>query len=131
MNFARTGGTVAATVLVAEDNEAVRELARVALEGTGLRVFVAGSIAESLEAAARRWIDVLVADVMLPDGTGPDLAAALREDSPGLRIVYVSGWHGDPDFPDVGDGLLLAKPFTLEELRGSVMSLVAIDNRCR
>ena len=131
MSLSRDGGTVAATVLVAEDNEAVRELVRLALEGTGLRVLVAGTAAEALEAAARRWIDVLVADVILPDGTGPDLAAALRDDNPGLGIVYVSGWHDEPGFPDVGDGLLLKKPFSLDALRAAVTSLVGADARRR
>jgi CheY-like chemotaxis protein len=130
MNFSRAGGTVAATVLVAEDNAAVRELVRLALEGTGLRVLVAGSAAEALEAAVRRWIDLLVADVILPDGTGPDLAEALRDDNPGLCVVYVSGWHGEPDFRDVGDEVLLAKTFTLEELRGAVLTrLLGIGSR--
>jgi CheY-like chemotaxis protein len=131
MTLSRDGGPVAATVLVAEDNEAVRELVRVALEGTGLRILVAGSAAEALEAAARRWIDVLVADVILPDGTGPDLAESLRDDSPGLRVVYVSGWHDRPDFPDVGDELLLEKPFSLEDLRSAVTSLAGADPRLR
>jgi two-component system cell cycle sensor histidine kinase/response regulator CckA len=131
MNFPRDGGPVAATVLVAEDNEAVRELVRVALEGTGLRVLVAGSAAEALEAAAKRWIDVLVADVILPDATGPDLAASLRDDSPGLRVVYVSGRHDDPGFPDLGDEPLLEKPFSLEALRAAVTSLTCADPRVR
>ena len=131
MTFPRDCGTVAATVLVVEDNEAVRELVHVALEGTGLRVLVAGSAAEALEAAVRRWIDVLVADVILPDATGPALAAALREDSPGLRVVYVSGWHDEPGFPDVSDGVLLEKPFSLDALRSAVTGLARVDSRRR
>jgi CheY-like chemotaxis protein len=131
MNFSRDGGPVAATVLVAEDNEAVRELVRVALEGTRLRVIVAGSAAEALEIAARRWIDVLVADVMLPDRTGPDLAAALRNDNPGLLVLYVSGWRPEPGFPDIGDALLLEQPFSLDELRGTLTRLVGADPRPR
>jgi two-component system, cell cycle sensor histidine kinase and response regulator CckA len=131
MNLSRAGGTVAATVLVAEDSEAVRELVRVALQGTGLRVLVAGSATEALEEAASRRVDVLVADVILPDGTGVDVATALRNDNPKLRVVYVSGWHGEPGFPDVGDDLLLAKPFTLEELHHAVTSMVGADGRPR
>jgi two-component system cell cycle sensor histidine kinase/response regulator CckA len=117
MSALRGGGGDPATVLVVEDSDAVRELVRLALEGTGLRILVAASGAEAVAAAARRGIDLLITDVVLPGMNGPELAKALRAEHPSLRVIYISGWYDHVAFPDVRDGLLLTKPFSLEELR--------------
>jgi CheY-like chemotaxis protein len=109
-----------ATVLVVDDAEAVRELVRLALQGTGRRIVVAASGAEAVAEAAGLPIDVLVTDVLLPDLSGPELAAVLRAEHPTLRVIYISGWYDHADFPGVRDGPLLTKPFSIDDLRRAV-----------
>jgi CheY-like chemotaxis protein len=107
-----------ATILVVEDNDAVRELIKRALAPGGSRLLVAGSAAEAAAAAAGTHLDLLLTDVGLPDGRGTDLAARLRAERPGLRVIYITGWHEHIALDDVPDALLLRKPFELAELRG-------------
>ena len=81
------------SVLIVEDEEAVRYLSRVILERAGHRVYEASTPdqAESMISDVGQ-VDVLVADVMLPGGRGPDLFARLRTKYPGLRVVFMSGY---------------------------------------
>jgi two-component system cell cycle sensor histidine kinase/response regulator CckA len=120
MSNARAVGGDAATVLVVDDADAVRELVRLALERTGRSIVVAASGAEAVAAAAGLAIDLLITDVLLPDVSGPELAAVLRADHPSLRVIYISGWYDHADFPGVRDGPLLTKPFSIDDLRRAV-----------
>jgi PAS domain S-box-containing protein len=117
------------TVLLAEDERSVRELAARALESAGYRVHAASGGREALDLAARASgpIHLLVTDVVMPDLGGKDLAAALLRDHPALRVLYVSGYpqdavgaHGVVE-PGVD---FLSKPFTpgalLERVRASL-----------
>jgi PAS domain S-box-containing protein len=109
------------TLLLAEDDVAVRELARRVLEPLGYVVLVAGTAAEALALAAgsARSIDLLITDVVMPDMRGPALAAHLGSDHADLRVLLMSGYaedglrtRGELD-PGVA---FLAKPFTAAEL---------------
>jgi two-component system cell cycle sensor histidine kinase/response regulator CckA len=120
MSNVRAVGGDAATVLVVDDADAVRELVRLALERTGRSIVVAASGAEAVAAAAGLAIDLLITDVLLPDVSGPELAAVLRAEHPSLRVIYISGWYDHADFPGVRDGPLLTKPFSIDDLRRAV-----------
>jgi len=108
-------------LLLAEDEAAVREIARYALETAGFRVLVAGDGIEALEVAAAEPgpIDALVTDVIMPRMNGRRLAAQLAELRPQIRVLYISGYSDDGVFPD---GLLepgsafLGKPFSPQQL---------------
>jgi PAS domain S-box-containing protein len=85
------------TILVVEDEEAVRRLARRALEGVGYRVLEAGNGNEALR-LADRWqdaIDLVITDVIMPGMSGQELSARLRMERPWLKILYVSGYTDD------------------------------------
>jgi CheY-like chemotaxis protein len=110
------------TILVVEDDEAVRELIRKALAPIGSRLVLAGSAAEAAAAAAGTHIDLLLTDVGLPGASGTELAAKLRAEQPALRVIYITGWHDHIALGDVPDGLLLRKPFDLAELTWVVAS---------
>jgi two-component system, cell cycle sensor histidine kinase and response regulator CckA len=127
----RGRGHETATVLVVDDDDAVRAVICRALEETGLRVLKAGSAAEALAAAADVQIDLLVADVSMPDMGGPALTARLHAEQPALRVIYVSGWLDRSAFPELGDAPLLTKPFTLEELRRAVAHALGDGPRVR
>jgi CheY-like chemotaxis protein len=113
-----------ATILVVEDNDAVRDLVQAALGGRSDRILVAESGEEATAVSAGLRIDLLITDVVLPHLSGPDLAAALRAEQPWLQLIYLSGWFDHARFPSLADGLLLTKPFPLDDLRGAVAALL-------
>ena len=80
------------------------------------------AVATTIAAEQGGSIDLLVTDIVMPGQRGPDLARELRQDGPGLRVLYVTG-YSDNDVPDdaLGTGAnLLDKPFTASELAAAV-----------
>ncbi|MHC4922897.1 MAG: response regulator, partial [Planctomycetota bacterium] len=104
------------TILLVEDEEAVRDLATEALRERGYEVLPAASAEKALEVAleAGDRIDLLLSDVILPGMNGPALAERLKADWPGLRVLFVSGYAEDTmarqGILEVGSRLV-AKPF--------------------
>ena len=118
---ARTGGR--GTVLVAEDEPAVRSFVVSTLERAGYRVLVAGSPAEAvaLTDGLDEPIDLLLTDMVMPGSSGQALAERLTAGRPSLRVVLMSGY--DPELaahPMAGSFLFLAKPFGGDELTAAV-----------
>jgi signal transduction histidine kinase len=113
------------TLLVVEDNAAVRGFARDALEHLGYRVLTAGTGREALELCelCEAGIDLVITDVIMPGISGPELARRLRGRWPATRVLYASGYTGDVLF-DQGriatDAPVLAKPYTLAQLGRAV-----------
>jgi PAS domain S-box-containing protein len=119
------GGTE--TVLLVEDDDAIRSIARRTLVEAGYAVLDAATPSGALALARghRGRIDLLVSDVLLPEQNGWDLSRALQADRPGLPVLFVSGYAGDrldgrPIVPD--EALLLQKPFTPGQLLEGVRS---------
>jgi CheY-like chemotaxis protein/anti-sigma regulatory factor (Ser/Thr protein kinase) len=113
------------TLLVVEDEAALRDVAGRILSGAGYRVLSAECGPEALELAARHegHIDLLVSDVVMPGMLGKDLAERLVDARPETRVLYMSGYaqpvlhtHGTLD-PGVA---LLEKPFTANDLLTAV-----------
>jgi CheY-like chemotaxis protein len=108
-----------ATVLLVEDELAVRTVTRRVLERHGYTVLEARHGADALlvweEHGAR--IDVLVTDVRMPELGGPELVARLRRLAPALPVVYVTGYaeEGGVDMRRA-DEAYVEKPFTADEL---------------
>jgi PAS domain S-box-containing protein len=108
------------TVLVAEDEEYVREMITQVLETAGYRVFVARSVDEALAVAARLdgRLDLLVSDIALPGGTGHVLARQLIFSHPSMRALYISGyphrWEGDAS--GLPPSRFVQKPFSIDVL---------------
>jgi CheY-like chemotaxis protein len=109
------------TVLVVEDERAVRLLEAEVLTAQGYRVLVAGDAQEALalEERCQEPIALLVTDVVMPGRSGRELAQEFLRRRPETRVLYVSGYANDAF---VGRGLLeartwfLQKPFTPEVL---------------
>ncbi|MFF0380217.1 hybrid sensor histidine kinase/response regulator [Actinoplanes missouriensis] len=121
------------TVLVADDEDGVREVAARILTRAGYHVLRAANGQEALDLTRTHAgpIDVVLSDVVMPHMNGPELAAALREDHPGLPVLYMSG-YADPLMSEQGivDGgvTVVGKPFTTEELLSAVAgTLLSID----
>jgi PAS domain S-box-containing protein len=109
------------TILVVEDDVEVREFVCLVLELAGYRVLKAESGWAALELVARHDgpIDLMLSDVVMPHMNGRELAAALIEARPGVRIVHMSGYPGDTveRYGDIAPGVpFLQKPFTREVL---------------
>jgi signal transduction histidine kinase/CheY-like chemotaxis protein len=108
------------TVLVAEDEEAVRELASQFLVSAGYNVLAAedGAKALALAERSRRPIHVLVTDVVMPHMRGPELAKRLKKLHPDLRVVYMSGYmeYGGGNEEFLEESLFLQKPFSRDNL---------------
>lgn len=106
------------TVLVAEDEVAVRKMLAAMLSGRGHTVFTAANAREALRIAEYHPPDLLVANVVLPDMSGPQLAADLARGSPRTRVVFISGYpttERPVTVPGVANAWL-DKPFTVESL---------------
>ena len=119
------GSTVARTILVVEDEPAVRATIKRQLESLGHRALVAETAPEALiRLDEEDDIDLLLTDVVLGTGiNGIDLAEAARDARPGLPVVFTSGYAAMPEAQqrilDSG-ATLLAKPATLSQLARAV-----------
>jgi signal transduction histidine kinase len=108
------------TVLVAEDEEAVRELTCEFLKSAGYEVLSAsnGSEALALAQTIEQPIHALVTDLVMPRMRGPELARRLRIQRPEMKVIYVSGYldyqKNGNEF--VEDALFIQKPFTRSAL---------------
>jgi CheY-like chemotaxis protein len=108
------------TLLLAEDETAVRDLAQRALEGYGYTVLAAANADQAAELFRQHGdaIALLISDVIMPGTTGPALYRELAKEAPGLKVLFLSGYAGSIV---QGRGVLegtpfLQKPFTLSEL---------------
>jgi PAS domain S-box-containing protein len=104
------------TVLLAEDEADVRELAREFLVAAGYTVIEARNGQEALKLAAERAeeIDLLVSDLVMPGMTGQQLAALLQQQDSSLRVIFMSGYseHAAAEAAQAGSSVrILTKPF--------------------
>jgi CheY-like chemotaxis protein len=83
------------TILVVEDDEAVRYLAKLALESSGFQVLTAANGPDAVVACGQFAgpLHLLVADVVMPVMNGRDLAEKLETSYPGLKVLYISGYN--------------------------------------
>jgi two-component system, cell cycle sensor histidine kinase and response regulator CckA len=116
------------TVLLAEDETVLRELARIVLKRCGYHVFEArsGTIALSLWKEHFTEIDLLVTDLLMPEGiTGLELAGKLHAQKPALKVLYTSGSTFDElDKAWIREAAthFLHKPYTPRQLAAAVRS---------
>jgi PAS domain S-box-containing protein len=117
------------TILVVEDEEALLEVAKRALEESGYHVLTAADGNEALLVHARHASDIhlLLTDVVMPRMSGRVLADRLRSTQPTLKILYMSGYTNDAigrhGVLDPGTHLL-AKPFTGADLTRMVREVL-------
>lgn len=117
-----------------EDAEALRDLTRRLLERQGYEVLTAANADDARRQFDRRpSIDVLLTDVVMPGGSGPELTRQLVQRRPGLKVVYMSGYTEDTI---VHHGVLAAgiaflqKPFTGESLGWKIQEVLDRKDGC-
>ena len=120
------------TILVAEDEAALRSIAERILRRAGYDVITAASGPEALALAEQHPgpIHLLLSDVVMPDMSGLDLAERLTRTAPQLRVVLMSGYTNDPRLQAVGSSAIchfLPKPFTATELLRRVRTALIED----
>jgi signal transduction histidine kinase/ActR/RegA family two-component response regulator len=135
--FAGTSrGRGSETVLLVEDEDAVRSVVLRMLRGQGYAVIEARNGADALEQyeRVRGNVDLLVTDLMMPVMGGRDLVVQLRDRVPDLPVIYMSGYAEDArQLVDPRDPLtaVLEKPFTLDSLvrgLGDVLGASGLSN---
>ena len=107
-----------ATILIVEDEQAIRRFVRTALEAEGFRVYEADGVQRGLLEAATRKPDLVVLDLGLPDGDGQDFIRDLRRWSP-IPVIVLSARVDETDkiqVLDAGADDYLIKPFGIGEL---------------
>ena len=107
------------TVLLAEDEDAVRELACEFLSAAGYRVFAAenGEKAMKIAETLSQPIHLLVTDVVMPRMRGTELARKLKCLQPNMKVIYMSGYLGEEGSQEfVKDSEYLQKPFSRDSL---------------
>ncbi len=110
-----------ATILLVEDEEAVRAFGARALRSRGYTVLEAGSGVEALEVAEENagTIDLIVSDVVMPEMDGPTMFGELRKRGIKAKVIFVSGYAEDAfakNLPDGEEFGFLPKPFSLKQL---------------
>ncbi len=126
-NAEARGGTE--SVLLVEDDDAVRDTARRALTERGYAVLLASNGQEALDlvAGAHPPIDLLVTDFVMPGITGAELAGELQRRLPGLRVLLVSGYArtGSRTAAGIPESVpYLAKPYTARTLAAKVREVL-------
>jgi CheY-like chemotaxis protein len=121
--YSDQGGTE--TILVVEDEAAVRQAVVRILTSAGYEVLAAATPTEALELAQKHEgsIELLLTDVVLPKLTGRELAGRIQALRPGIKVLYMSGYTENTivhkDALDQGVRFI-AKPFKAAELRSAV-----------
>ena len=106
------------TILLVEDEEAVRKITKEVLKKYGYAVIDAGSGIEALQ-KTHIHIDLLVTDVVMPEMNGKELSEKLLELIPGLKILFMSGYMDDTILHHgvLDEGVsFLQKPFSSQSL---------------
>ncbi len=121
-----------ATVLLVEDEDAVRMGGVRALKSRGYTVYEASSGVEALEVyhSLDGQIDIVVSDVVMPEMDGPTLLRELRKIRPDIKFIFVSGYAEDAfekNLPADAKFGFLPKPFSLKQLATVVKEVLEAD----
>jgi two-component system, cell cycle sensor histidine kinase and response regulator CckA len=120
------------TILVIEDEDALRELMAHILSGCGYKVLKAanGSSAVAINRQHKSDIHLVISDVVMPGLSGPDVVKQLREDRPGLKVLYVTGYaeRATLERGAIEHGTwVLSKPFLPETMLRVIRQLLDED----
>ncbi len=120
------------SILVADDEDSIRSLIQHFLGSAGHAVTVVGNAREACEVMARKHFDLVITDVLMPDGDGIDLITELKKVQPGARVVAMSGggrYLEGSDYLKLARGIgahsALMKPFTWAQLQAAMDQALA------
>ncbi len=118
-----------AKILLAEDDESLRQFLAKALQRAGHNVTHCGDGLDALEAVENDEFDLLLADIVMPGMDGIELARRSAERLPDLRVLFITGFaavalHARRSGPKQ-DTKILSKPFHLRELVDQVEKILS------
>ncbi len=119
------------TILVVDDEDALREFVTQVLESRGSCVLSAESAAHALQKCSQseRPIDLLLTDIIMPGGmSGAELAERLQTQQPGLKVIYASGFSpgmGPKELAVLNRPNFLPKPYGMHKLLETVSASLA------
>jgi DNA-binding NtrC family response regulator len=122
------------TVLVVEDEDAIRRILLETLGECGYTVLTAGNAQEAMALieSAKQKIDLLISDVVMPGWSGPELAKHFQAARPGVPVLLISG-HTGKMLTEHGvvpsDVNLLVKPFSSQTLARTVRKVLGQSKR--
>jgi two-component system, NtrC family, response regulator PilR len=114
-------------LLIVDDEASLRDFLSIVFEGEGWRVDTAGSLGEAHAAVLRQEPDVVLCDLMLPDGSGIDLIRDVRSNSPSVIFVMITAHTSTRSAVEAlkaGAVDYIAKPFDIDELKIVVRNAV-------
>jgi excisionase family DNA binding protein len=125
--FRSHAASTRSTVLVVDDEKAVRDVIVTALESRQRSVLAAASGEEALEIAKRAPVDLVLLDLSMPGMSGVDTFRELQALRPGLPVVIVTGYP-DSDLMaralEIGPFTMIAKPVDLQQIQKAVERIV-------
>jgi PAS domain S-box-containing protein len=126
-------GRVRETILLVEDEDAVRAIVSTVLRRQGYQVLEAPTptVASAIFAQHDGGIDLLLTDVVMPEMSGPALAQRLIERRPELRVLFISGYADVAVQPEIGGPNVnfLSKPFQASALTARVAQILGSSAR--
>jgi two-component system cell cycle sensor histidine kinase/response regulator CckA len=125
--------TGAGTVLLVEDEDAVRLFSARALRAKGYKVLEArtGEAALELLGEVDDFIDLMITDAVMPEMDGPTLIKEMRDNRPDLPVICISGYAEETFREKLGESddiHFLPKPFSLDELAGKVKDVMSLPH---
>jgi CheY-like chemotaxis protein len=114
-------------ILVVDDDRAVRETIVEGLARAGYVVHAAGDVGDAVAALGRDPVDLVVTDLVLPGGSGLEIARTVKRTRPGIPVILVTGWPGRVDQQTLeGQGIdaVVQKPVGLDALQATVATLI-------
>jgi DNA-binding NtrC family response regulator len=104
------------TILVTEDEDAIRNLIEAVLSNQGYRVITAANGAEALDLARENTgaIDLVITDVVMPRLSGPEMVQRMKADRPDAKVIFMSGYaqQGSLSAIEEEEAEVLEKPFS-------------------
>jgi DNA-binding NtrC family response regulator len=120
------------SILVADDEESILKLMQQWLKSGGHTITAVSNALEGRAELAKRTYDLVITDVLMPDGDGLNLITAIKQSHPGIRILAMSGggrYLQGQDYLKMARGLgahaIVNKPFTFEELTAGITEALA------
>jgi CheY-like chemotaxis protein len=116
-----------ARLLVVEDDQSVRDMLVQSLEREGYAVRAAGDVGDAVALLGREAFDLVITDLVLPGGSGLEVARASKRARPGGPVILVTGWPGRVDRETLeshGIDAIVEKPVGLDALRATAAALI-------
>jgi signal transduction histidine kinase/CheY-like chemotaxis protein len=114
-------------LLVVDDDKAIRETLVEGLTRAGYRVHATGDVGDAVAVLGREQVDLVVTDLVLPGGSGLEIARTAKRVRPGIPVILVTGWPGRVDQATLeGQGVdaIVEKPVGLDTLGATVAKLI-------